>query len=389
MTVTNPYYEFTPTFTPGTFARSSEVNAQYQAIQNAFDFLPGANDALTTDTAVFAPESGSGNAYVVTMPDTRTVNQDGDGVRFYAAHVNTGAATLNVDSIGAIAMVDRTGAALASGAITAGRFYVATYDAANTRFVLDVTINSVTNIIDTVQGSSTDDPTIATGSFDANLGFENSLGNALASVGFNSDADFKIKNIVAAGSGITGKIVSENDIGTKGSVFTVRSLTSSDGDGKAIDFEHQDGTLRASMELNSTGNLSLANEVFSGKVILSSRTAGGASAPLINGDPDADVELNYATAPVVRTKTAATGGLESNNTQTGGGFERVLTQSDSARTATTTELEQDTDAINTAAEKVEGFMVFNSTTNIVVWAAGAGDTDVWVDATGATAHTPV
>ena len=46
-------------------------------------------------------------------------------------------------------------------------------------------------------------------------------------------------------------------------------------------------------------------------------------------------------------------------------------------------------AINTAAGKVDGAMVFNTTTNKPVWAVGNADGDVWVDATGATAHTPV
>lgn len=58
-------------------------------------------------------------------------------------------------------------------------------------------------------------------------------------------------------------------------------------------------------------------------------------------------------------------------------------------TATTAELEDVTDAINTGAAKVEGYMVFNTDTNKPVWAVGSTDGNVWVDATGATAHTPV
>lgn len=58
-------------------------------------------------------------------------------------------------------------------------------------------------------------------------------------------------------------------------------------------------------------------------------------------------------------------------------------------TATTAELEDVADAINTTTLKVAGYMVFNTSTNKPVWAAGAGDGDVWVNATGATDHTPV
>lgn len=58
-------------------------------------------------------------------------------------------------------------------------------------------------------------------------------------------------------------------------------------------------------------------------------------------------------------------------------------------TATTAELEALADARNTDARKVAGYQVFNTTTNKPVWAVGNATGDVWVDATGATAHTPV
>ena len=134
MTVTNPYYEFTPEFTPGTKARSDAVNLQYQAIQNAFDFLPGDSDAITTGTATFAPESGSGNAYEVTMPDARTIENDGDEVIFFATHTNTGAATLEVDGLGAKSIVRADGNAMVAGDLVDGILYVMRYDATNTRY---------------------------------------------------------------------------------------------------------------------------------------------------------------------------------------------------------------------------------------------------------------
>ena len=58
-------------------------------------------------------------------------------------------------------------------------------------------------------------------------------------------------------------------------------------------------------------------------------------------------------------------------------------------TATTTELEDIADAINTGADKVAGYMVFNTTDGAPVWAVGAADGSVWNDATGTLAHTPV
>lgn len=61
----------------------------------------------------------------------------------------------------------------------------------------------------------------------------------------------------------------------------------------------------------------------------------------------------------------------------------------SALTSTTTALADITDVINTGSQKIAGYPVFNVTTGLPVWAVGNADGDVWNDATGATAHTPV
>ncbi len=146
MTVTNPYYEFDPGFIPFTKARAGDNNLQFQAIQNAFDLLPSDSDALTTDTATFGPESGTGNAYVVTLADTRLSNQDGDGVRFFATHTNTGPSTLNIDAIGAIALVNWTGSVLGGGEIVSGRIYEVRYDAANVQYVISASTDGAIQV---------------------------------------------------------------------------------------------------------------------------------------------------------------------------------------------------------------------------------------------------
>ena len=58
-------------------------------------------------------------------------------------------------------------------------------------------------------------------------------------------------------------------------------------------------------------------------------------------------------------------------------------------TSTTTALEDITDAINTDAGKVQGSILLNTTTGIVVVAAGAADGDVWNETDGTLEHTPV
>jgi hypothetical protein len=130
----NSYYTFAPSFIPGTKVRSDEMNLQLAAIEGGFDLLPTNFDAINTGTATFAPETGSGNAYVVTMPTTRTSNTDGDEIVFFATHTNTASPTLNVDGIGAAAIVRADGGVVASGDMNDGLCYAVRYDAANARF---------------------------------------------------------------------------------------------------------------------------------------------------------------------------------------------------------------------------------------------------------------
>jgi len=59
------------------------------------------------------------------------------------------------------------------------------------------------------------------------------------------------------------------------------------------------------------------------------------------------------------------------------------------RTATTAQLADVDDSVNTDGHKNTGLMVYNTTTNKPVWADGPLYADVWVDATGSTAHSPV
>jgi hypothetical protein len=132
----NNYFEFTDDFVPGTKARSGEVDAQFLALEAAFDLLPTTPGSISRGTSTVGTESGSGNSYVVTMPNTRASNQNGDIVIFRATHSNTGASTLNVDGIGAVSMRDHADSELADGAIVSGRWYSVRYDSALSHFLM-------------------------------------------------------------------------------------------------------------------------------------------------------------------------------------------------------------------------------------------------------------
>jgi hypothetical protein len=132
----NTYYTFDPYFIPNTKVRSDEVNAQLAAIENAFDLMPTDNSAIGRGTVTTGVESGTGNAYEVSLDDPRTSYQEGDQIVFKSTHTNTGTATLDLDTVGAVSLVQADGTPLSAGDIQDGLYYTAVYDAANNRWQL-------------------------------------------------------------------------------------------------------------------------------------------------------------------------------------------------------------------------------------------------------------
>jgi len=111
----NEYYTVTADFAPRTKAKGEEVKAEYDALVVGFDKLPTEAE-LKTNTANYAVDTGAANAYVVTLGTTPTL-ADGLEVVFKAANASTGASTLNVNALGAKAILHSDGTAL----ITADR----------------------------------------------------------------------------------------------------------------------------------------------------------------------------------------------------------------------------------------------------------------------------
>ena len=134
--MTNSYYDFTPRFLPNTKVRSGAVNNQFDALVAAFDLLPSDPDSLTRGSSTFGVESGSGNAFVVTMPNTRVANNAGDVVAFLATHTSTNTATLQVDGVSPVTIYRFDGTVSQAGDLTDGFFYELRYDSVNTRFVI-------------------------------------------------------------------------------------------------------------------------------------------------------------------------------------------------------------------------------------------------------------
>jgi hypothetical protein len=118
--------------TPGSNTTLNSMAVSDSTVPNTLDNLIR---QLMADTRAFANDLGgkavsSGTDTITLTTDTTlTAYADGTALAFIAGGTNTGAATLNVDSVGAKAIVKAGGAALAAGDITSGMICLVYYDA--------------------------------------------------------------------------------------------------------------------------------------------------------------------------------------------------------------------------------------------------------------------
>ena len=113
-------------------------------------------------------------------------------------------------------------------------------------------------------------------------------------------------------------------------IFGVLSDGNTDAESRLVVLTHQDGTARAQLGHPATDTLEVRNLIDAGFVQLIGNDPGSVARIVFQGDPDGAGSLYYVGVEVVRTENASNGGLEVNNTLTGGGFERVLTTGDAS-----------------------------------------------------------
>lgn len=108
--------------TPVTCLNNAEFINQYQTAVSTPE---------TLKNLVYAEDGGSTDAYVVSLDPAPTSYVAGLEVKFKANTVNTGAATLNVNSLGAKTIKKNFNEDLADGDIRAGQIVTAVYDGTN------------------------------------------------------------------------------------------------------------------------------------------------------------------------------------------------------------------------------------------------------------------
>lgn len=103
----------------GALAKSSDLNNLDAATAAAFALLP-TNAGINAGTVNFAVDTGTANAYLVALPMTVTSYGDGLQVVMRPLNANTGACTINVDSLGVKSIKTESNSTPAANDIIAG-----------------------------------------------------------------------------------------------------------------------------------------------------------------------------------------------------------------------------------------------------------------------------
>lgn len=100
-------------------------------INNANDRIKG----LETGSSVYAADAGSTDAYAITLSPVPSAYATGMVVRFKANTINTGAATLNVNALGAKTIKKNYNTDLSDGDIVANQLVTVIYDGTNFQLI--------------------------------------------------------------------------------------------------------------------------------------------------------------------------------------------------------------------------------------------------------------
>lgn len=139
--MSNDYYNGS-SVTRQTLARASSMNAIFTAIQAGFDRLPSLS-SIWGGRLSYGADTGAADAYVVALDSSITSYSDGLAVSMKVANTNTGACTLNVNSIGAVSVKLINGTNPQAGDLTAGDMVDLRYN--GTEFVIVSTVRSIVN----------------------------------------------------------------------------------------------------------------------------------------------------------------------------------------------------------------------------------------------------
>jgi hypothetical protein len=248
----NDYFTYSSTVSEHTRASASDVDALGQAVETGLDKLPD-EAVINEDRIGFGTDSGAADAYVVTLPQTVAYTA-GLRVRFVAGAANTGASTVNVNSLGVKAIKQANGDALISGDIALDQVVDLTYDGTNFKFV-GATNSAVTAAATSATNAATSETNAASSASSASTSATN------------------------ASTSATNAATSETNAAASAARFeTVVDLA--DGATPALD-----ASLGAIFRLTAAGNRTIAvptNPTAGQRIVIRHKASGGARTLALN-----------------------------------------------------------------------------------------------------------
>ena len=121
-----------------TLVRSSNINDLDAATANAFALLPD-ETLLKQGKVMYAVDTGTANTYLAELPVSPASYADGLALTFKAVNANSGACTINVNSMGVKSIAREDGTALVTGDIVAGQMCTVRYSTTSGKFQLEGT----------------------------------------------------------------------------------------------------------------------------------------------------------------------------------------------------------------------------------------------------------
>jgi hypothetical protein len=139
-------------------------------VGNNTDVAVGTGNKFVTQTGLqhnaekYAADNEATDTYVITLAPAPTSYTNGMVVYFYAKTVNTGAASLNVNGLGAKTIVKEKDTTLANGDIKAGQLVAVIYDGTNFQMISPVGVPPITTAyVPTITSGVTSQDVSATG----------------------------------------------------------------------------------------------------------------------------------------------------------------------------------------------------------------------------------
>lgn len=122
-----------------TRALAAQVRDELDQIAASFNLLP-IPSAIIGGISSYAVDTGAANAYVISIaPATLVAYTDGMTLLFKASNANTGASTINLNSLGLRSIVRPDGTSLVADDIVAGQICQISYNATTSQFQLALT----------------------------------------------------------------------------------------------------------------------------------------------------------------------------------------------------------------------------------------------------------